>query len=208
MAPRGRKPKPTYLKLVTNTLRKHRAPKNEPIPARAIPSMPPELSDDAKAEWALVSADLHRLGLLTRIDRAVLAAYCAACGRWTSAERELRLHYINSFRDRHGKTRHYFQRPGFKSVRLPGLPGSAEFMEAYQTALAGSTAPRLEIGASHSRPGSVAAAVALYLGSMDFGGLARETQRDRRAILERFREDYGERSFKGLEPASDKNWSC
>jgi integrase len=109
------------------------------------------------------------------------------------------LPYINSFRDRHGKTRHYFRRPGFKSVALPGLPGSAEFMEAYQTALAGSTAPRLEIGASHSRPGSVAAAVALYLGSMDFGGLARETQRDRCAILERFREAYGERPFKGLE---------
>jgi P27 family predicted phage terminase small subunit len=90
MAPRGRKPKPTYLKLVTNTPRKHRSPNNEPTPERAIPSMPPELSDDAKAEWALVSADLHRLGLLTRIDRAVLSAYCASCGRWTSAERELR----------------------------------------------------------------------------------------------------------------------
>jgi integrase len=111
----------------------------------------------------------------------------------------LRLPHINSFRDRHGKTRHYFRRPGFKSVALPGLPGSAEFMAAYQAALAGSTAPRIEIGASRSKPGSVAAAVALYLGSMDFGGLARETQRDRRATLERFREAYGERSFKGLE---------
>jgi P27 family predicted phage terminase small subunit len=90
MSPRGKKPKPTHLKLVTGTFRRHRAPKHEPMPERAIPSMPPELSGDARAEWALVSADLHRLGLLTRIDRAVLAAYCAACGRWTSAERELR----------------------------------------------------------------------------------------------------------------------
>jgi hypothetical protein len=55
----------------------------------------------------------------------------------------LRFPYINSFRDRHDKTRHYFRRPGFKSVALPGLPGSAEFMEAYQAALAGSTAPRI-----------------------------------------------------------------
>ena len=34
-----------------------------------------------------------------------------------------------------------------------------------------------------SKPGSVAAAVALYLGSMDFGALADATRRDRRRIL-------------------------
>jgi hypothetical protein len=48
----------------------------------------------------------------------------------------LKLKYIHRFRDRHGKTRHYFRRPGFKGTALPGLPGSAEFMEAYQAALA------------------------------------------------------------------------
>lgn len=82
---------------------------------------------------------------------------------------QLPIKYIHAFRDRHGKTRHYFRRPGFKPVPLPGLPGSAEFMAAYQAALAGESAPRIEIGAAQSKSGSVAAAVALYLGSMAFG---------------------------------------
>jgi hypothetical protein len=69
----------------------------------------------------------------------------------------IRLQYVNSFRDRHGQLRHYFRRPGYKSVALPGLPGSAEFMESYQAALAGETAPRVEIGASRTRPGTIAA---------------------------------------------------
>jgi DNA N-6-adenine-methyltransferase (Dam) len=41
-------------------------------------------------------------------------------------------------------------------------------------------------------------AVAAYLGSMDFGNLAYATRCDRRRILERFREDHGERNFAGL----------
>jgi integrase len=72
-------------------------------------------------------------------------------------------------------------------------------MEAYQAALAGDTAPRIEIGAARIRPGSVAAAVALYLGSMDFGRLADATKRDRRRDLERFREIHGEKNLAALQ---------
>ena len=46
--------------------------------------------------------------------------------------------------------------------RLPGLPGSSEFMTAYQAALDG---PRLEIGTSRSKPGSIATAVSASCGS-------------------------------------------
>jgi phage terminase small subunit len=35
---------------------------------------PPHLSDEAKVEWGRVSEDLYRLGILTKIDRATLAA--------------------------------------------------------------------------------------------------------------------------------------
>jgi integrase len=112
----------------------------------------------------------------------------------------LRLKFVNRFRDRHGKLRHYFRRPGFRRAALPGLPGSAEFMAAYQAALAGKTASQhVEIGAARSKPGSVAAAVAAYFGSIDFNSLAPATQRDRRLILERFREIHGEKTFAGLE---------
>jgi hypothetical protein len=72
-------------------------------------------------------------------------------------------------------------------------------MEAYQTALAGETATCFEIGASRSKPGTVAAAVALYFGSMAFGSLAPDTQRQRRRILEHFRVDYGHLDFQKLQ---------
>jgi hypothetical protein len=49
----------------------------------------------------------------------------------------IRLRYVDRFVDRHGHPRHYFRRPGCKRIRLPGLPGSAEFMAAYQAALVG-----------------------------------------------------------------------
>lgn len=111
----------------------------------------------------------------------------------------LRIRYIHAFRDRHGKSRHYFRRPGFKAVPLPGLPGSVEFMATYQAALAGEGAPRIEIGAARSKPGSFAAAVALYFGSVAFGNLAPDTQRQRRRILEHFRQGYGHLIFRDLQ---------
>jgi hypothetical protein len=57
----------------------------------------------------------------------------------------MRLRYVQSFVDR--KTSavfHYFRRRGFERVRLPGLPGSKEFMAAYQQALDG---PQMAVGA-------------------------------------------------------------
>jgi len=110
------------------------------------------------------------------------------------------LKYLHSYRDRHGKLRHAFRRRGFKTVPLPGAPGSVELMQAYTNALAGvSAAPQVEIGASRSKPGSVAAAVALYFGSMAFGSLAMSTQCNRRWALEKFREHYGDQSFAELQ---------
>ena len=49
---------------------------------------------------------------------------------------------VYAFRDRDGRVRRYFRRPGYKSVSLPGLPGSAEFMAAYQAALRRRQSPR------------------------------------------------------------------
>jgi integrase len=48
----------------------------------------------------------------------------------------IRLRYVNEFIDRHGKVRYYFRRPGSRSVKLPGLPGSIQFMDAYAAAIA------------------------------------------------------------------------
>jgi integrase len=104
--------------------------------------------------------------------------------------------YVKVYRDRHGKLRRYFRRPGFKSVPLPGLPGSAEFMGAYQAAVEGGEL-RVSVGASRTVAGTVNALVVAYLdcsaaSTSPFKTLAAETQRTRRNILENFREEYGE----------------
>jgi P27 family predicted phage terminase small subunit len=85
----GRKKKPTHLKLVTGTARKSRLNPMEPMPDLARPLPPEELMDEAKVEWGRVVDELYLLGILTRVDRAVLAAYCQAYGRWVRAERTL-----------------------------------------------------------------------------------------------------------------------
>ena len=41
-------------------------------------------------EWRRVTPLLSTLGLLSRIDRAALAMYCEAWGRWVEAEEALR----------------------------------------------------------------------------------------------------------------------
>lgn len=85
----GPKPKPTHLKLVTGNPGKRALNTREPKPAPGLPSPPGELSDEAKVEWGRVSEELHRIGLLTGIDRAALAAYCQAYARWVQAERAI-----------------------------------------------------------------------------------------------------------------------
>ena len=83
----GRKPKPTGLKIIAGTDRADR--RNEPKPAPALPEPPAFLSDEAKAEWTRTADQLYQLGILSKIDRAALGAYCQAYGRWEQAERAL-----------------------------------------------------------------------------------------------------------------------
>jgi P27 family predicted phage terminase small subunit len=82
--------KPTKLKLLQGTFRKDRAPGNEPKPEPAIPPVPEQLSPQAKVEWTRISKELSTLGLLTRIDRAALAAYCEAWSDWLDASQRCR----------------------------------------------------------------------------------------------------------------------
>jgi integrase len=112
----------------------------------------------------------------------------------------IRLPYLHVFRDRHGKLRYYFRRPGFKQIPLHGTPGSTEFREAYEAALAGVTAPSREIGANRTKPGTVNAAIVGYYQSLAFCSLAPGTQNMRRAILERFRNGCGDWRIATMSP--------
>ncbi len=85
----GRKPKPTALKLVTGNPGKRPLPKKEAVVALSEPTPPAFLCDDAKVEWGRVCSALYAAGLMTELDRAALAAYCAAYGRWAQAERAI-----------------------------------------------------------------------------------------------------------------------
>ena len=84
----GRKPKPTALKQLAGNPGKRALNKNEPKPS-GVPTCPDHLDVIAKAEWERVSGELVVLGLLTTIDRAALAAYCAAYSRWINAEEQV-----------------------------------------------------------------------------------------------------------------------
>jgi len=93
---------------------------------------------------------------------------------------------------------HYFRRAGYPRIRLPGVVGSTEFMEAYQAAL---NATALPIGRDkRSKPGSVSAAIAAYFQSAAFTrGFRASTQAKHRASLERvLRVPYGDKPLASL----------
>ena len=139
---------------------------------------------------------------------------------------KIKLRHVNTFKDRHGRLRHQCRIPGQKSFGLPGLPGSTEFMEAYQSALACASSVSSAIGASRTKAGTINAAIVGYYASKSFtDALAPETQRMRRNILERFHvtrapsgQTYGDKWLATIErqhiikllgtlkPQAQKNW--
>jgi P27 family predicted phage terminase small subunit len=86
---RGRKPLPTKLKVLRGTARDDRTNRDEPQPVPALPTCPEHLNDEARAEWTRLCAEMHDLGMLTKLDRIVLAAACACFARWAEAERQI-----------------------------------------------------------------------------------------------------------------------
>lgn len=89
MATRGRKPKPTHLKLITGAPNRLKT-KNEPKPKPAIPDPPDHLDAEARTEWARAAPELYALGVLSRNDRAVFAQYCVHWSRWVTAEKAIK----------------------------------------------------------------------------------------------------------------------
>ncbi|MCH7872906.1 MAG: phage terminase small subunit P27 family [Planctomycetes bacterium] len=85
---RGRKPKPTALKLLQGTARKSRMNKREPKPTGPV-TCPDWLSVAAKAEWRRIAPVLVKAGIATAADRGVLALYCTWWARAAEAEREI-----------------------------------------------------------------------------------------------------------------------
>ena len=87
---RGRKPKPSRLKLIQGNPSKRALNAREPRPEARVPTCPAHLNPSAKAEWKRLAHEMHRLGILTSLDYAALSAYCQAYGRWVEAEKKLK----------------------------------------------------------------------------------------------------------------------
>ena len=82
---RGRRPKPTRLKVLTGNPGKRPLNANEPRPESATPDCPVELGPVARREWERMVGELAPLRILTHLDRAALAAYCGAYALWAEA---------------------------------------------------------------------------------------------------------------------------
>src|SRR5215831_14396427 len=102
---------------------------------------------------------------------------------------KIRLRYVVEDTDRHGNLRLYFRRAGQLKVRLPGLPGSEEFMAAYKEALSAA-------GSSHRQSrrmarGSFGYLCLTYYASATFKALDPSTQSWRRRALDAVCEHHG-----------------
>lgn len=69
--------------------RKPGTTESEPQFSREVPECPEHLDEAAREEWYRVVGDLHSSGVLTRVDRAVLAAYCSCYALWADAEAKI-----------------------------------------------------------------------------------------------------------------------
>jgi P27 family predicted phage terminase small subunit len=88
----GRPPKPTALKKLQGNPGRRPLPKNEPQPELGIPTRPEWLLTEAKREWNRVVPELARLGLLAKVDRALIAAYCQCWARYVEAQQDIAEH--------------------------------------------------------------------------------------------------------------------
>ena len=88
MATKGRKPKPTALKMLEGDRGKGRRPinKNEPKPNKASLECPDWLLPEAQEEWNRLAPALDAMGVLTEADVKAFEGYCQAYARWREAE--------------------------------------------------------------------------------------------------------------------------
>ena len=88
MGRRGPRPTPTTTLRLRGSWRANTRP-GEPRPELSTPTCPDHLTTAAQDEWKRIVPQLERLGLLSQLDRAALALYCVAYGRWATAEKDL-----------------------------------------------------------------------------------------------------------------------
>jgi integrase/recombinase XerD len=104
----------------------------------------------------------------------------------------IKMKYVVEDKDRHGNMRRYFRRKGQQKIRLPGLPGSDQFMDAYRRALANLPADRPRTVGCPAI-GSFGHVCLSYYASPTFKRLAPSTQSWRRRALDSICEKHGDK---------------
>jgi P27 family predicted phage terminase small subunit len=87
---RGRKPKPTTLKILAGNPGHRPVNDREPAAPQGIPECPDFLDEEGQAEWPRICEDLQQMGVLSTVDRTAIAAYCANRSRWIEAEKQVK----------------------------------------------------------------------------------------------------------------------
>ena len=87
---RGRKPKPTRLKVLQGNPGKRPLNTDEPAFPALQSDCPEHLVKDAAKEWDRMKGLLASHNVFTEADRSALTAYCMAWGRWLEAEGNVR----------------------------------------------------------------------------------------------------------------------
>lgn len=86
---KGRKPKPTALRLVEGN-REHRPINgNEPKPEPKAPGCPQFLKDEERKAWRYLVREMKRMGTLASSDRGDMTAYCHWWGLVAKAKRKM-----------------------------------------------------------------------------------------------------------------------
>ncbi len=86
----GRRPKPTFLKLVAGNPGRRPLNSSEPAPQNKRPPPPRHLSEQARKTWARMSSILGRMGLLTEADGVALELLCEAYADYLEARDTLK----------------------------------------------------------------------------------------------------------------------
>jgi integrase len=120
---------------------------------------------------------------------------------------DLKLDFVDAQRDRHGRVRYWYFRRSGRRWRLPGQPGSPEFMAEYWR-LHAATEPIPDAkGRLPHPPGSFGALVAAYFADKQkFGQKKPNTQSMYRMILEPLAEIHGDKPVALLERRHVKQW--
>ena len=130
MANPGPRPKPTQIRLLESDQSTRRIEVDDFRPIAAIPDCPPHLTGEAEREWHRLSEELIRYGMISKVDRGVLAMICTTWARYVEAEE-----MIERTAKAAGGSGLFVKSPNGYPIQSPWLAVSTKAMELYRAFL-------------------------------------------------------------------------